>query len=73
MKRSEAFVRIFETLETAFSHPEGNSKLAEAILETVEKIGMLPPMSNEFMGSVPFDVSDSILEDTPEMYKWDEE
>ena len=47
MKRSEAFIRIFETLETAFSHPEGNAKLAETDLQTVENMGMLPPLSEE--------------------------
>ncbi len=47
MKRSEALVRIFETLEMAFSHPEGNAKLAEAVLQTVENMGMLPPLTKE--------------------------
>jgi hypothetical protein len=38
MKRSEVFVRIFETLETAFSHPEGNTKLATSVLEALEDL-----------------------------------
>lgn len=47
MKRSEAFVRIFETLELAYSHVEANLKLAEAVLQTVEKLGMMPPLTKE--------------------------
>ena len=43
MKRSDAILRIFETLETAFSHPEGNSKLAVALMKTIEEMGMQPP------------------------------
>lgn len=43
MKRSDATLRIFETLETAFSHPEANSRLAVAIMETIEAMGMQPP------------------------------
>lgn len=43
MKRSEALKQIFEVLELAYSHPEGNAKLASDILGRVEEIGMLPP------------------------------
>jgi hypothetical protein len=47
MKRSKALVSIFETLESHFSHPEGNAKIAESILKTVEGLGMLPPLTAE--------------------------
>ncbi len=43
MKRSEALKHIFEILELAYSHPEGNAKLAADILGRVEEIGMMPP------------------------------
>lgn len=43
MKRSEAKLEIFYTLEKQYSHPEANIKIAEEILSALEEAGMLPP------------------------------
>jgi hypothetical protein len=58
MKRSEALKHIFETLELAYSHPEGNAKLAADILGRMEEIGMLPPF-NDWLYHMDGDRADS--------------
>jgi hypothetical protein len=45
MKRSDLKKLIFEKLELTYSHPEGNAKLAEEILQTIEGAKMLPPIA----------------------------
>lgn len=47
MKRSFVQKEIFEMLEAAYSHPEGNTNLAEAILLHLETLGMAPPEVTE--------------------------
>jgi hypothetical protein len=48
-------------------------KDAQAVLKLVEKLGMLPPMSDETMSSNPFHVADSILESVAHDFKWETE
>jgi hypothetical protein len=45
VKRSDMRKIIFETLESGWSHPEANAKLAEDILVAIERAGMLPPIA----------------------------
>jgi len=55
MKRSEMLKEVFQVLESAYSHPEGNAKLAEDILTAIEKAGMLPPKTKN--PALPKDMS----------------
>lgn len=45
VKRSDMRKVIYEALESNWSHPEGNAKLAEDILCAIERAGMLPPIT----------------------------
>lgn len=45
VKRSDMRKIIYETLESGWSHPEANAKLAEDILVAIERAGMLPPIA----------------------------
>ena len=69
MKRSEALEQIREILAMN-GKDDGMGELEEALLHTMESIGMLPPMSKETMSSNPFHVTDSILESVAHDFKW---
>ena len=72
MKRSEALEEIRKILEMN-GKDNGYGELEEALLHTIESIGMLPPMSDETMSSNPFNVTDSILESVAHDFKWEPE
>ena len=72
MKRSEALEEIRKILAMN-GKDNGYGELEEALLHTIESIGMLPPMSDETMSSNPFNVTDSILESVAHDFKWEPE
>ena len=72
MKRSEALEEIRKILAMN-GKDDGMGELEEALLHTIESIGMLPPMSDETMSSNPFHVTDSILESVAHDFKWEPE
>lgn len=72
MKRYEALEEIRKILAMN-GKDDGMGELEEALLHTIESIGMLPPMSDETMSSNPFNVTDSILESVAHDFKWEPE
>jgi hypothetical protein len=72
MKRSEALEELRKILAMN-GKDDGMGELEEALLHTMESIGMLPPMSDETMSSNPFNVTDSILESVAHDFKWETE
>lgn len=46
---------------------------AEEILLAIQKAGMLPPLSNEFMKNNPLSTVDAVLDTVTQDFKWDKE
>jgi hypothetical protein len=46
---------------------------AEEILFAIQKAGMLPPLSEEFMRNHPLSTTDAVLDTVVQDFKWDRE
>ena len=70
MKRSEALEEIHKIL-TMNGKDDGMGELEEALLHTMEVVGMLPPMSEETIKQHNQSTIDAMFDSITYDFKWD--